>query len=191
MVFWNFLITLMAPSGLLHSKKFQKTLILAFEANSVTSLNRTFLQILEHCGMLALLKWQWCDVQYCTLTSDYINFNGVLEFAHWVVRGIAIGAKIFVIWFIRIFSLPRIIFLVIFLYCTVNISPGWMSQNYLPHSLNLWYCLKTHTICPIFRFDHLSTSGSLSNFEATVCRGRKSKSSELDQILFMQCHTWD
>ena len=36
-VFWNFFFTPLAPSGPLHLKKFQKTLILAFEANSALS----------------------------------------------------------------------------------------------------------------------------------------------------------
>ena len=36
-VFWNFFFTPLAPSGPLCSKKFQKTLILAFEANSALS----------------------------------------------------------------------------------------------------------------------------------------------------------
>ena len=60
-------ISLLAPSGPLHSKKIQKTLILAFEANSALILSNctffvksdftiffcTFLQILEHfCKIL-------------------------------------------------------------------------------------------------------------------------------------------
>ena len=36
-VFWNFFFTLLAPSWPLRSKKFQKTLISAFEANSALS----------------------------------------------------------------------------------------------------------------------------------------------------------
>ena len=36
-VFWKFFFTPLAPSGPLRSKKFQKTLILAFEANSALS----------------------------------------------------------------------------------------------------------------------------------------------------------
>ena len=34
-IFWKIFFTPLAPSGPLHSKKFKKTLILAFEANSV------------------------------------------------------------------------------------------------------------------------------------------------------------
>ena len=36
-IFWNFFFTPLAPSGPLRSKKFQKTFILAFEANSALS----------------------------------------------------------------------------------------------------------------------------------------------------------
>ena len=46
---WNFLFALQAHSGLLCSKKYQKMMIISFEANSTTSYNCTFLRHLEHC----------------------------------------------------------------------------------------------------------------------------------------------
>ena len=48
-VFWNFFINLLASTEPLCSKFFQKTLILAFEANSALSQNYTFFRIWAHC----------------------------------------------------------------------------------------------------------------------------------------------
>ena len=48
-VFFKYLQVLV-PSGLLDSKKFQRTLILAFQGISATSQNCTFFRILEYCA---------------------------------------------------------------------------------------------------------------------------------------------
>ena len=56
-VFWNFFFTPLAPFGLLHSKKFPKTLILAFEANSALSReNETKIVKITHSAALQSSK---------------------------------------------------------------------------------------------------------------------------------------
>ena len=54
--FLKFFLHSRSCSGLLHSKKFQKTLILAFEANSILSCqNRLFSRFLAHCEILWII----------------------------------------------------------------------------------------------------------------------------------------
>ena len=51
-VFWNFFFTPLAPSGVLRLKIFQKTMILAFEANSALSReNETKIVKITHSGL--------------------------------------------------------------------------------------------------------------------------------------------
>ena len=66
-VFWNFFFTLLAPSWLLHSKKIQKTLILAFEANSALSCeNETKIVTITHSAV--------CKKKYREREKDELNW---------------------------------------------------------------------------------------------------------------------
>ena len=86
-VFWNFFFTPLAPSGPLHSKIFQKTLILAFEANSaLSSKNETKIVKITHSATgryfylveLPMLRpfWRAIDWFDCILPARSIVIGG-------------------------------------------------------------------------------------------------------------------
>ena len=67
-IFWNFFFTPLAPSGPLRSKKFQKTLILAFEANSAT----TWTHIMEKKSETKIKKITHSDT--LTYIHSFVRF---------------------------------------------------------------------------------------------------------------------
>ena len=67
-IFWKIFLHTRHPSGTLHSKIFQKTLILAFEAKQFIILQKwTFFRVLAHCDTIS---WRWMMYEHIVL-FDY------------------------------------------------------------------------------------------------------------------------
>ena len=81
-VFWNFFFTPLAPSGPLHSKKFQKMLILAFEANSALSReNETKIVKITHSAWSQQEKNYICQIWNFSCTRLGMNLK-IPNFEH-------------------------------------------------------------------------------------------------------------
>ena len=79
-VFWNFFFTPLAPSGPLRSKKFQKTLILAFEANSALSHeNETKIVKITHSALLTFPISKFCLINKYKEAEDWLRTGDIEE----------------------------------------------------------------------------------------------------------------
>ena len=95
------------PSGLLRPKKYQKTLILVFDVNSMASLNCTFFRILVHCALegfiwnnifhplvlcISTLKWaRLLSVNaWCVFHTEFISHKDMYSFlCHFLIYFLA------------------------------------------------------------------------------------------------------
>lgn len=71
-IFWKNFLHSGSPSGTLHSKKIQITLILAIEANSALSWqNGLFFRILAHCGINLNFRLDWIQLLCMVYNTKY------------------------------------------------------------------------------------------------------------------------